>query len=321
MRLLRSFGSVHCGRIFVVRIQARHIITLPNDSFPWPTTPIDPVEESRMYIFGTNGVKAALISKKRSFKHLYVFGNGTSKEQVIQLARRAEIDIIEVENKGVLNNMSGNRPHNGLVLESSELPSVHIQELGSKACNWQPMTTETSHNNLTKPSFLKTTSQGLRCPVYLLLDEITDPQNLGSIIRTAYFMGINGLIMSHRNCAPITSVVVKAASGATEFLPLYQTTSTTSFIQRSQSNGWICCATVGSKDVVGNQRSLPVSRLHSLAHTSPLVLVFGSEGAGLRTLVKGECSKVLTIPAARNVNQAVDSLNVGVAVGIVLAAL
>ncbi|CCG84370.1 protein of unknown function [Taphrina deformans PYCC 5710] len=311
-RNLTVYGSL--------RIKSRNIITLTPD---YPSARrITGADSSTatIRIFGTNGVKAALVARKRTFKYLYVYGHDLAKHNILRLARQASVEIVTVDNKGVLNNMADNRPHNGVVLECTELSYTKVSALGARSDQWLPILNNDDIMS-TDQRVAKTHQTGISPPIYLLLDEITDPQNVGSIIRTAYFLGVSGLIMSVKNCASITPVVIKAASGATEFLSLFYTDSTTSFIRSSRKNGWICCATVGTKDACNDHRTVDFKELRDLSKLRPILLVFGSEGSGLRTLVKSECSKLLTVPARGDLNPTIDSLNVGVAVGVILGSL
>src|SRR5690554_2218138 len=68
-------------------------------------------------------------------------------------------------------------------------------------------------------------------PVWLALDEVVDPQNLGAILRTAMFMGVNGVVVCHKNCSPLSAVVAKASTGALEARPTYGVSNLMRFIQ------------------------------------------------------------------------------------------
>lgn len=312
---LRSMGRGH-----------REIITLPANHRIDQSPYVEFEDEERStdtMIFGTNGVRAALLSGRRTFRHLYTFGSDPAKKELLHLAKKCSIDVVEVENKGVLNNMSNNRPHNGFVLECSMLDLEHIESLGPVQCGWRPIRDAKNHM-LQSPEYIGqpySARQRREYPVYILLDEISDPQNLGSVFRSAYFQGVEGLIMSSKNCAPISPVVVKASSGATEFLKSYLTSSTISFIKRCQRNDWTCIATVGAKDHAMAEKTIELADLQRVGTNGPIVIIFGSEGSGLRTLVKNECNKTITIRGAPDINPAIDSLNVGVSVGVILAAI
>lgn len=134
-------------------------------------------------------------------------------------------------------------------------------------------------------------------------------------------MGVTAVVLSKKNCSSITPVVAKAASGAAELLPILHTESTISFVKQSQKNGWLCIATVSPNDKLGNKSIAKVSALRALHASGPMMLLFGSEAKGLRTMVKRECKKVTTVPAAPDVSPLVDSLNIGTSVAAVLSAI
>lgn len=268
-------------------------------------------------LYGSNVVSAVLFAKKRTCLRLFTFGESPQKNKILSMARAQSLDIIEVDNKGVLNNFTNNRPHNGIVVECTPLPEVSISALGNKETSWAPI--KENSNPMKEDQVVVDAAKDQQQPLYVLLDEVTDPQNLGSIIRTAYFLGAKGVIMSRKNCASISPVVAKAASGAVELLPLYYIGSTVNFIKASKRNQWLVLASVGPKEQVSKRVDL--SQLREIARNKPVCLVMGSEGTGLRTLVKRECSMAVSIPAATGVASVVDSLNVGSAAAVLLAAI
>lgn len=134
-------------------------------------------------------------------------------------------------------------------------------------------------------------------------------------------MGVTGVVLSKKNCSSITPVVSKAASGASDFMQILYAESTVSFVRRSQKNGWSCIATVSPYEKLGNKIMMPLCTLGALRAKGPVLVIFGSESKGLRTLVKRECKHVTTVPAAAGINPLVDSLNIGVSVATILTHL
>ena len=140
--------------------------------------------------------------------------------------------------------------------------------------------------------------------VFILLDGVEDPHNLGAIIRTAECGGATAVIVPERRAVHLTDAVAKTSAGAVEHLPVARVTNLASFIEElKKHNVW----------VVGVERSgqMPYTEFNYQGATA---LVFGGEGGGLHRLVRERCDAVVSIPMRGKVN----SLNVSVAVGVVL---
>jgi 23S rRNA (guanosine2251-2'-O)-methyltransferase len=140
--------------------------------------------------------------------------------------------------------------------------------------------------------------------IFLILDGIEDPHNLGAIIRTAECAGATAVIIPERRAAHVTDVVAKTSAGAAEHLPVARVTNLTSFIEQlKKRNVW----------VVGVEGDAPMEYI-DYDYTGALALVFGSEGSGLHRLVRERCDVIVSIP----MHGRITSLNVSVAVGVVL---
>lgn len=140
-------------------------------------------------------------------------------------------------------------------------------------------------------------------PFFIILDEITDPHNLGSIIRTADAVGAHGVIIPKRRSVHITPVVAKASAGAVEYMPVCKVTNIVNTIKRLKEEGlWIAAA-----DMDGET-------FYKQNLTGPLGVVIGSEGFGISRLVKQNCDFIVKMPMIGNVT----SLNASVAGGILL---
>ena len=138
----------------------------------------------------------------------------------------------------------------------------------------------------------------------LILDSVTDPQNLGSMIRTAYFFGANGVIIPENRAASVTATVVKASTGAVHHLPIAMVTNLATTLDVLKKAGyWI----YGTDAHAG-------SPLELVDFNCDVGLVMGSEGAGLRALVGKKCDLMVSIPGAGDS----DSLNVSVSAGILM---
>jgi 23S rRNA (guanosine2251-2'-O)-methyltransferase len=140
--------------------------------------------------------------------------------------------------------------------------------------------------------------------IFILLDGIEDPHNLGAIIRTAECGGATAVIVPERRAAHITDAVAKTSAGAVEHLPVARVTNLASFIEElKERNVW----------VVGVESSGAMVYT-DFDYRGALALVFGGEGRGLHRLVRERCDAVVSIPMRGKVS----SLNVSVAVGVVL---
>ena len=210
-------------------------------------------------------------------------------KRILHAATAAGVATDTSHDRHSLNRFSEDRPHNGVVLECGRLPVEQMTSL--------PI----ANPEKPEPGFV------------LLLDEVSDPQNMGSIIRSAYFLGCQAVVMSERNCSPVTSTVVKVSSGASEFLPIYRTASVVEFLRQSRRNGWKTVAAAASS--TAGEASAVTKQM--LAGES-ICLVLGSEGYGIRTLVRRECTKTMGVNPAAGVSHVVDSLNVGAAAAILI---
>ena len=141
-------------------------------------------------------------------------------------------------------------------------------------------------------------------PFILILDEIEDPHNLGSIIRTAETAGVHGVIIPKRRAAAVNSTVNKASSGAVEYMHIARVTNITDSIQKLKDAGlWICGTDINAEKYYYEQDL-----------TGPLGIVIGNEGKGMGEKVRKNCDFLVKIPMKGKVT----SLNASVSAGIVI---
>lgn len=272
-------------------------------------------------VYGVGPVLAALSAGRREFYALYIqegldLSNNNRKkkdkkgfEKVLRRAEKMGISIKELS-KHDLNMVTDNRPHQGLVLDASPLEMVKIMEL-------DPVSVEEDKGSL-----------------WVALDEVTDPQNLGAIIRSAYFFGASGVVLCAKNSAPLSGVVSKASAGSLELMELRYCKNMMQFLASSAENGW---------RVLGGSVSAKSIPLNEVVPGAPTILVLGSEGTGLRPLVERSCTQLIRIPGNIPIDViaggseqietaegnscsaeefqsflAVESLNVSVAAGVLL---
>ena len=208
-------------------------------------------------------------------------------EELERLAKERGLPVATVD-KGVLNALSGNRPHQGYVLRCGKLEFESLPRL------------PTDENS---PK------------LWLVLDEVVDPQNLGALLRSAYFLGRNkiGVMVCAKNSAPPSPVVSAASAGALELLTVFSTSNLPRTLNAAKDEGF---------RVIGASSSVPNldAEVYNLSELPPdnrrTVLVLGSEGSGLRTLVAKACTDFVKIPGMDE--NGVDSLNVSVTGGILL---
>ena len=138
-------------------------------------------------------------------------------------------------------------------------------------------------------------------PFLILLDNIEDPHNLGSIIRTANRVGAHGVIIPKRRAVGLTATVAKASAGAINYTSVAKVTNLVKTMDELKKQGmWFVCGDMGGDS------------MYSLDLTGPMGVVIGNEGEGVSRLVKENCDFVATIPMFGDI----DSLNASVAMGV-----
>ena len=138
-------------------------------------------------------------------------------------------------------------------------------------------------------------------PFLILLDNIEDPHNLGSIIITANQVGAHGVIIPKRRAVGLTATVAKASAGAINYTPVAKVTNLVKTMDELKKQGmWFVCGDMGGDS------------MYSLDLTGPMGVVIGNEGEGVSRLVKENCDFVATIPMFGDI----DSLNASVAMGV-----
>jgi 23S rRNA (guanosine2251-2'-O)-methyltransferase len=145
-----------------------------------------------------------------------------------------------------------------------------------------------------------------RQPLIVVLDQVQDPQNLGSICRSAECAGATAAVIPERRSAEVTPAVCKASSGAVEHLPVCRVRNLTDFLADAKSAGIWCYGADGSGPV----------RYDEVDYSGPVAIVLGSEGRGLRPRVAAACDALVSIPLRGRI----ESLSVGVAAGVLLYA-
>lgn len=141
-------------------------------------------------------------------------------------------------------------------------------------------------------------------PLLVCLDQVTDPQNLGAVARTAEAVGASGIVVPAHNAARVTPAVVRASAGAVEHLPIGVVTNMARYLDEVKSPTLWAWAAAGDAE----------TELWEADFTGGVALVLGAEGKGLRPLVRKTCDRAVAIPLTGNT----ESLNVSVAAAVLL---
>ena len=232
------------------------------------------------WITGRNPVYEVLRAKRRQAFRLLV-AKGTKPEgqfpQILQIAQARHLPIQEVP-RSQLDALT--QHHQGVALEASSYPYAALEDL------------------------LAYSQRQPEPPFFLLLDLIQDPQNLGSLLRTAEAMGVHGVILPAHQAAQITPAVVHASSGASEHLRIAQYNLAQAIARLKELDIWIYGLDEAPGAKTPNELRLDLG----------LALVVGNEGSGLRELVRKSCDELLRLPMVGQV----ESLNAAVAGSIAL---
>lgn len=197
---------------------------------------------------------------------------------VIDAAKQRGIVIQQTEQQK-LDKLSGGENHQGVIAYVSAYDYVTVDDILQKAAD-----------------------EG-KSPFVIICDKITDPHNLGAIIRTANCVGATGVIIPKRGSVGVNSVVMKTSVGAAEYTPVAKVTNIASAIEDLQKRGlWITAA-----DMDGQ-------RMYDIDFKGAIGIVVGSEGSGISRLVREKCDFVASIPMMGEIN----SLNASVAASVLM---
>ena len=232
------------------------------------------------WITGRNPVYETLRAKRRDVFRLWVARGAEVKgrlEEVICLAQARKC-VIEYVDRGRLDGID--ETHQGVALEASAYPYSTLADILDVAQARQ------------EPTFV------------LILDVIQNPQNLGTLLRTAEVVGVHGVLLPFRRAAGVTPAVVSASSGACEHLLLAQLNLAQAIDTLKEAGAW----------VIGLEGGPEASPIEKARLDGPLALVVGSEGEGMRLLVRKSCDLVVRLEMVGKI----ESLNAAVAGSIAL---
>lgn len=232
-----------------------------------------------MLIYGKNAIREALNSGKTMNK-LFVENGAKDKVgvELLNLARDLKVKII-FENKCNLMKKVNTDKHQGFVAEITDFEYATTEEI------------------------LKLAEKKGELPFVLILDSIMDPHNLGAIIRTAEAIGVHGIILQKDRAVAVNETVYKTSAGAISNMLIARVVNLSNEIKYLKKQGlWVYGLELGGSDI------------YSTNLKGPIALVVGSEGFGIKELVKKNCDGVVSLQMKGKVN----SLNASVASGIAL---
>ncbi|HVQ88647.1 MAG TPA: 23S rRNA (guanosine(2251)-2'-O)-methyltransferase RlmB [Actinomycetes bacterium] len=236
------------------------------------------------YVVGRNAVAEALIGNVPA-SALYVaerMDNDDRVKESVRLASDRGIAILEAP-RGELDRLVDGLPHQGVVLQVPEYEYAHGDDLVGR----------------------KSPDGGT--PLIVVLDHVTDPRNLGAVVRSAAAFGALGVVIPERRAAGMSAAAWKTSSGAAARIPVARTTNISRQLATYRKAGFMVIGLDAGGDTT----------IDTVERDMPLVLVVGAEGGGLSRLVREGCDLIAGIP----MTDATESLNAGVAAGIALYAM
>lgn len=223
-------------------------------------------------VYGINPVREAVAAERGGRgsieKILLAEGRGGAAREIISAAGAAGIRVEKVPAEE-LKKLTGTPKHQGVVaILSGGFSYRTIEDLIK---GWKKSG---------EPAF------------FLILDSVQDPRNLGSLIRTAYAAGVHGVVIPRDRSAEVTPTVVKASAGATEHAPIARETNIVRVVNiLKENNVWVAAVEADAPETI-----------YTTDLTGDIAVVIGSEGAGIRRLVRESCDFSVSIPMARKFN-------------------
>ncbi|MET0544948.1 MAG: RNA methyltransferase [Caulobacterales bacterium] len=238
----------------------------------WTKEPADP--NAPYWLWGVHPVVAALANPDRKILRLCATRNGAERLPD-PLPGDVQTEIIEPDS--LAGQLPAGAVHQGLAVRVEPLPERSLHAVAAPAAG-----------------------------LVVVLDQVTDPQNVGAVFRSAAAFGARAVILQDRKAAPITGTLAKAAAGAVELVQEHRAANLSQAIEQLNAAGYVTIALSG--DAEGN--------LEDVLDGQPTAIVLGSEGKGVRPSIAASCTWTVKIPIAA----AMESLNVSAAAAIALYA-
>ena len=223
-------------------------------------------------IYGIHAVKAALKNSKRIHKKLIISSN--LQDKFTNLERKVS-EITSVSNKKFSKIYGNEKNYQGVILKTSKLEQPSIDDVLFK-------------------------SKEKKTELIIILDQVTDPQNIGSIMRSCALFNCYSIVVAKNNSPDITSSMAKAASGALEVVNYIKVNNLSRVIEKFKKNNFWVIGFDNNANYSNNSIQLPKKCL----------LIFGAEDKGLRDLTKQKCDQIIKIPIKSNNIYGIESLNV-----------
>lgn len=269
-----------------------------------------PDTSSNAVLFGLHAVREAWLNPDRDIKNLYITDNALDgfKDILAQAeAKNIKRPGPEIYEKSAIDKITGGGVHQGIAINAEHLPEISVQELVSRTHTKQSAT-------------------------IIVLDQVTDPHNVGAIIRSASAFGIDGLIMQKKHSPALDGVLAKTACGGLDHLKIATATNLSRAIEELQAGGFLVVGlderaehTIDQLQEVADavnrspnssaqssNNKLAVAGTPRMKSPEKVVLVLGSEGSGLRHNIREKCDSLIKLPT----QGAIKSLNVSNAAAI-----
>ncbi|KAJ2078697.1 hypothetical protein H4R24_004304 [Coemansia sp. RSA 988] len=265
------------------------------------------------HLYGIASVKAALMQGRRPIYGLYVqkeFGGDVDRTRVSDLlncAQQQDVPTLRLQ-KSMMDKLARERHHQGVILKTGVIVTPKMHSLspvvnGRYSVNLRDMTSVEHHSRN-------------KYPLFLCLDEVQDPVNMGSVLRSSMFFGADGVIFSKGSCSP-TPAVSRISAGCMECMNIYKVAMMDKMLKVCRSNGWlVICATVSNSSETKCVSIYDVPKLEA-----PALVIIGGEGNGISPNIEAISDLNIHIPASVELPSYIDSLNAGVAAGIIMSSL
>jgi 23S rRNA (guanosine2251-2'-O)-methyltransferase len=230
-----------------------------------------------LWLYGLHAVKAALANPERRVLRLLATANG-AHNLALSSDREMPGQVEIAERRQIERHLPPGAVHQGVALKVAPLAETALDDV------------------ITQGALL------------VVLDQVTDPQNVGAVLRSAAAFGAGAVITTRRHAPPESGALAKAASGALELVPLVRVTNLARALEQMTDAGITCIGLDGAAN-----RLLSAS-LPDLPDGGPLALVLGAEGAGLRRLTRERCTGLARLP----IDERIESLNVSNAAAVAL---
>ncbi len=232
-----------------------------------------PGDASRLWLWGIHACYSALQNPKRHCFRLVITQSILKELSLSKENLPCKVEIVDSAALGRLLPMGA--VHQGIALEVAPLSEVPLEDLRNK-------------------------KEG----ILIVLDQVTDPHNVGAILRTARALESMGLIMTERNAPPLCGVLAKAASGALDLLPIWKVTNLARTLDELKEYGFWTVGLAESASQLLSKKDMPAK----------VALLMGAEGEGLRRLTQEKCDFLVKLPTSPEFS----TLNVSVALALAL---